>query len=353
MSGRIARKRRKQAVKRAAIAAGMTVATAGALAAWDWVIGPEHNFRTVYLLTASTAPAAFTYYSWEMKRYLRRPFLDIPIVAVYAGIQTANWVLLPVSDKEKTYARMRTWLKKSERVYQPHQYMIAHAEIDLHQGRFESALAKYEAALKETPEGLLGRNVFSMVAYGAAEMFSRVVTPHEKRYRQEIESAFSWYAAGHFSRALMHWKRVMEEKKDDIEVNILYAKALSAMGMYKEAQEQWADTARMVRERVDEDKFIRVEKIEGFDVYKVTPSLLLEGNFDFKISDSQDSILLEKIQTEKTNETLEDWITANSYEDRFGVMQTIGAASNGMHSLITRHEPGDTLFEYTSCSKDT
>ncbi len=281
----------------------------------------------------------------SLASYFRHPVKDFPkIVRVgLAGFFGPS--------KAADVPRHRRLEAKLKDIYIEGEYLKSVAELDLLEGKIESAFDKYEEVIAIMQEPF-DTGIFHRAGLSLAESVHRMQHRKEEPYKLAIQFALRWQYDGFYDNAMRYWQEALGHLPKDIDMNILYGRALESMGKKDIAMDQWKRVLKLVRAEAKERGDISLEQIGDAEVYKLNESDVLENVFVIKVSDDRQLLEDELRTTHEAHEVLGSWIASEGIYDNFAIARSISTTKNGKYSLVSLYERGRTLLEHVEDTKD-
>ncbi|MBW2964709.1 hypothetical protein KY363_04580 [Candidatus Woesearchaeota archaeon] len=281
-----------------------------------------------------------------MGNYLRHPVRDLPAAMGLYARTLGN----PATPEE--IQRHRELYKQNKDIYLEPAYLLATGELDLLEGKIESAFDKYEDVIAQMPT-YFDTGLFHRFSMWLTEKRNRRAQKGLESYKANMNAAIMWQYSGFAKRAQKLWLEAVSQNKDDIDLNILYGRALEAMGEDALAAEQWKHVLHIVRDQAAKGKNISLEQIEGTDVYRLKESDVLENVFVLKSCDDRQALEDELRLTMDVNAAVTPWLKEHGLDSQYAIGRSLRVTSNATHSLVSLYEKGTILLDYLKETKDT
>ncbi|MBW2997685.1 hypothetical protein KY349_05070 [Candidatus Woesearchaeota archaeon] len=311
-----------------------------------YALSPTGSIQDTLIGAGAGAPlgTVITQSGLALKDYFKRPVRDC--------VKGLKFLRAVPSLRRDNIQKRRAAVENIRPHLHENKYLEMMAGLDLLEGNLESALDKYEEVFAMMPDTRYSRSAIKRYALWKAER--RI-----KKYRTDVDPfinsmhlAVSYQGNGYFEKALEHWEDVLRERHEDIDVNILYGRALEAMHKEEMAMEQWQNVLHLVRAKAAEEKRITFEQIEKTDVWRLKESEILDNVFVFKRSENEETLRDEFETTEKARKRITEWSSKEDLEDKVAAARSLRVAKNDSYALVSLHEKGTTLHEYVEETGD-
>ncbi|MFH1063444.1 MAG: hypothetical protein V1729_00020 [Candidatus Woesearchaeota archaeon] len=297
------------------------------------------------LAYGAVAGAGITRSLVSLASYFKNPIKDLPKIL---SVSLAGFFGPSRSADVKRYRKLEAKLKD---VYIEGEYLKTVAGLDMLEGKIESAFNRYEQVIAVMPEPF-DTGIFHKAGLSLAESIDRMQHRKEDPYKLAIQSALRWQYSGFYDDAMLYWQEALGYLPRDIDINILYGRALGSMGKKDLAMDQWKRVLKLVREENEGKGGITLERIGDAEVYKLNESDVLDNVFVIKVSDDRQALEDEVRVTRAAHDHVGSWIHDDGYEHEFAIVKTISMTKNGKHSLVSLYERGETLFDFMKGERD-